>query len=77
MKLPLPKNKPRSWLILAVLMLLPACTDTISSCGVLIPYSDETQDMAASELVSMNCCPTVHRMMDDYHKTRDTIRACK
>lgn len=79
----LPGNKPRLSLTVTALMLLTACGNTVSSgraCGVLIPYGDETQDLAAQELEAMeltNAYPRIRMLIEDYHTTRETIRACR
>jgi hypothetical protein len=76
-----PKNKRPSWLIALSLMLLPACTtQTSNACGTLFHYSPEFQQKAAVELDYLQGTgdsPEIVQMMDDYHTTRETIRACK
>lgn len=79
----LPRNRLRLSLTATALTLLTGCGSTASSghsCGVLIPYSDETQKLAADELDAMkltNAYPRIRMMMNDYHTTRETIRACR
>lgn len=83
MKSQSPGNRSRSWPTAIALTLLTACAGTTSSgqpCGVLIPYSDETQDAASAELDALklvNAYPHLRMMIEDYKTTRDTIRACK
>lgn len=48
-----------------------------SACGVLIPYTNEFQQEAATEQDSIKVTkPHLYQMMDDYKTTRDTIRVC-
>ncbi len=49
-------------------------------CGVLFQYSKADELKASIELVELKVSgeyPHIAQMMDDYGKTRDTIRACK
>ncbi len=76
---PSPRNKPPSSLTVPLLMLLAGCqTVPSNSCGVLYTYSTDFQRQAAVELKEIQAgAPHVAQLMDDYGKTRDTIRACR
>lgn len=76
----------RSWLTIQLLMLLTACATAPSdrpvkpSCGALFKYSADFESAASNELNALKhtgLYPHIATMMDDYHTTRDTIRACK
>ena len=50
------------------------------ACGLLFKYSADQDKELLNEkqgIAKTGCCPEIIKRMDDYHDTRDSIRACQ
>ena len=72
-------NSLASLSLLVILLSSCAKETSNSDCGILIPYSEGYQDTVADQMEILgeaNLYPELRGMINDYGKTRDSIRAC-
>lgn len=62
---------------LPLVLLLGACTATVSSCPPVVPYSKEFQMRAQAQLATIDPASPVAQMIVDYGQERAALRACR